>query len=960
MTNRITDFFKPYIVPRARIPNHVADEDEIIVRTPTKQSAPTKNAARRTVSLAKKSHAVRHSGSSPDSSSSRAPSSSLSTGPPRSPQRKSPQKRPAAIVSFDGANDEDDSVYHSSPPTSGQIEVVKVAIPSPKRGMSPPPPIRVERAAAPSRTAATSFSTLSSVAISSQSSSKRVIAKDGLHAVTNSDSASADDTDDDLADISTFIPRKKLRMSPAPELHAIKEEPQDTAKPVRQSKRLSGQSDHDRGRNALPHLPPSPPRTVYKHSLLSMVKASEKQKKQDDRIAAIQTEVAEADKRRQEQTALEAGTKLDAQTLAAELNDDSDDVERMQNAMERTEALQDEVTYHFFLQNPVQRGKKPFPLKALGDQLYARNMQDDAAREQACLTGFVAELAADRRCAPSVVAWFMGRLTCEPREELCEAYVEIIRQAASAREAIPKGYCPSLRSLYSTSADGAPKHASDAEQAFETAIEAVPAPSSLGEAEVRINCVCGSIEDDESLVCCEACDTWQHTTCYYPQHDGEALPAKLVHECTGCKPRKIDAEAAKKRLKRSLAELVPVDHDRRESEVVAPGLLYVVQAMRYHLAGTDVPTIGQAVVDLAFANVDDHVRKDLDVQLAIQDAIEGLLDDLEPARLDDVGDYARHRILPANHGSEITLCHLISALPAMSTASHYFRRRLASDRPLTDGHWFGVVAENLSTRPEWRIGSATDYARVYALTGVLDIAIDVGFSDFAFLDEAGTLSSEPAATGSGAPRIDSTAAPELAKAKSPEPMAPLFQIASSLRNRPSKDERVFNRYVDGLTYQVNKLAQRVILAGASHMSRMGAKALLEQLGARLECAVRTRPAGRRDVFGRGGAGGQMSLAGFAGRKTVAAAVVKGPLRSPDEATPMPSRDDVDTGQQVEGGAQAHVSEVLQIDDEGSDALSDISESMFAGRDTGGHASTLATENAPHSAWDTDLRSAVRL
>ncbi|KAK3066193.1 hypothetical protein LTR53_017558, partial [Teratosphaeriaceae sp. CCFEE 6253] len=403
MTNRITDFFKPYIVPRARIPNHVTDGDEIIVRSPTKQSGPTKNTARGTVSLAKKGHAARNSGPSPDSSSSSASSSSLTTGPPSSPRRKSPQKRPAAIASFDGANDEDDSVYHSSPPTSEQVEVVKVAIPSPKRGMSPPP-IKAERAAAPSRTAATSFSTLSSVAMSSQSSSKRVMAKDGLQAVTNSDSASADDTDDDLADISTFIPRKKLRMSPAPELHAIKEEPQDTAKPVRQSKRLSGQSDHDRGHNAALRLPPSPPRTVYKHSLLSMVKASEKQKKRDDRIAAIQTEVADADKRRQEQTALEAGTKLDAQTLAAELNDDSDDVERMQSAMERTEALQDEVTYHFFLQNLVQRGKKPFPLKVLGDQLYARNMQDDAAREQTCLTGFVAELAADRRCAPSVVA----------------------------------------------------------------------------------------------------------------------------------------------------------------------------------------------------------------------------------------------------------------------------------------------------------------------------------------------------------------------------------------------------------------------------------------------------------------------------------------------------------------------------------------------------------------------------
>ncbi|KAK1083201.1 hypothetical protein LTR48_006447 [Friedmanniomyces endolithicus] len=421
MVNRITNFFKPFILPKSRVPDNDEEEDEIVVgqgassiRVPAFPAMQLKST----------------NGAEPSRGSS------ASSTPPERTTRGTPQKR-SRPSSQEGTTDNDD-LYHSTPTPSKQRMMTAVSIPSPKRQMSPP--VKVERAAVPSPRGTTSFnstSTLSSVPMSSQSSSKRIV-RNGLQAVTNSDSASADDSDDDLADIETFIPRKKLKITPSPPEHHTRKVPlQDTVKSTRQSSRLSDHSS--RSRSHTPYLPPSPPRTEYKHSLLKMAKANQKQEKQKRRVAEIEAQVADAERSRKEREVLEEA-ELDPQAMAAEIAENSEDEERLGTAIERTEALQEEVTYNFFLEKPARATKQSFPVEGFGQEPFAAIMKDDQAREQACLTGFMADIAAEGLLPHAAIVWFVRQMVYEPREVLCEAYVEIVRLATTDQDALRDAY----------------------------------------------------------------------------------------------------------------------------------------------------------------------------------------------------------------------------------------------------------------------------------------------------------------------------------------------------------------------------------------------------------------------------------------------------------------------------------------------------------------------------------------
>jgi hypothetical protein len=56
-----------------------------------------------------------------------------------------------------------------------------------------------------------------------------------------------------------------------------------------------------------------------------------------------------------------------------------------------------------------------------------------------------------------------------------------------------------------------------------------------------IKCICAFTDVDGYTVLCEECDTWQHIACYYES----ASHVPDVHECADCRPRPVDAKAAK-------------------------------------------------------------------------------------------------------------------------------------------------------------------------------------------------------------------------------------------------------------------------------------------------------------------------------------------------------------------------------------------------------------------------------
>ncbi|KAK1820243.1 hypothetical protein LTR12_005395 [Friedmanniomyces endolithicus] len=801
MVNRITNFFKPFILPKSRVPDNDEEEDEIVVgqgassiRVPAFPAMQLKST----------------NGAEPSRGSS------ASSTPPERTTRGTPQKR-SRPSSQEGTTDNDD-LYHSTPTPSKQRVMTAVSIPSPKRQISPP--VKVERAAVPSPRGTTSFnstSTLSSVPMSSQSSSKRIV-RNGLQAVTNSDSASADDSDDDLADIETFIPRKKLKITPSPPEHHKRKVPlQDTVKSTRQSARLSDHSS--RSRSHTPYLPPSPPRTEYKHSLLKMVKANQKQEKQKRRVAEIESQVADAERSRKEREVLEEA-ELDPQAMAAEIAENSEDEERLGTAIERTEALQEEVTYNFFLEKPARATKQSFPVEGFGQEPFAAIMKDDQAREQACLTGFMADIAAEGLLPHAAIVWFVRQMVYEPREVLCEAYVEIVRLATTDHDALRDACHPSLRVLYTTVGQGVPDRSTNTQK--------LPR---LDEGTLLAS----------SLAATEGCLYTQHANCYYQQYDGQDLSKILSNESVGVNPRTLDGHAARKHSSPGLADQSPNKGAGTKLSTIAPGLQHVVRAMQYMIAGTSVQSIGQAVVDLAYANIDDYVRKNIDIQLTIQDSIEGLLEDLEPIKLDSIYDYVKNRLFPPSQRPNILLCRLVASLPASSINAHYLRRRLAlycatessSNTPFTSPTWFRTLTKRLRIAPEYTISNSTNYALLHALISVLDLALDAGFSDFCFI----TPTTTP-------PILPSVTEPH-------RPSHPLFAFhnTSAASTKLPEEERAFNSHVDALVAQLKFMASRVRNSGAAHMTRMEAKEALERVIVRAEWGVRTRGRGRREVFG---------------------------------------------------------------------------------------------------------------
>ncbi|KAK1825090.1 hypothetical protein LTR12_000378 [Friedmanniomyces endolithicus] len=826
MVNRITNFFKPFILPKSRVPDNDEEEDEIVVGQDAGTIREPALPAMRTKSME----------ATETSRGSRA-----SSTPPKRSTRGTPQKR-SHPSSLEGTTDNDD-LYHASPTPSKQRVMTAVSIPSPKRQMSPPP--NIGRSAVPSPRVTTSFnstSTLSSLPMSSQSSSKRIV-RDGLQAVTNSDSASADDSDDELADIETFIPRKKLKLTPPPPQHATRTVPlQGTVKSTRQSARLSDHSS--RSRSHTPYLPPSPPRTEYKHSLLKMVKANQKQEKQKRRVAEIEAQVADAEKLRKEREALEE-TEMDPQAMAAEIAENSEDEERLGTAIERTEALQEEVAYSFFLERPVRAAGQLFPVDAFGQETYAAIMKDDQSRKQACLTGFTADLAAEGLLPHAAICWFVQQMVHESREELCEAYVEIVRLAATDQAGLRDTCHPSLGVLYSTIGQGVPERSTNT-QKLPRLDEGTLLASSLQQPKDVFTCACNQGEDDGCTVACGSCKT-QHANCYYQQFNGRDLSNTLSNESVGVNACTLDGHAARKHSSPSLADQSPKKGAGTKLSTIAPGLQYVVRAMQYMIAGTSVHIIGQAVVDLAYANIDDHVRKDVDIQLTIQDSIEGLLEDLEPTELDSVCDYVKNRLFPPNQHPNILLCHLVASLPASSLNAHYLRRRLAlycatessSTTPLTSPTWFRTLTKRLRTAPEYTISNSTNYALLYALISVLDLALDAGFSDFCFPNPTTTP-----------PIVPSVTEPH----RTSHPLFAFYNTSAASSKIP-EEERAFNSHVDALVAQLKFMASRVRNSGAAHMTRMEAKEALERVIVRAEWGLRTRGKGRREVFGGGGGEG---------------------------------------------------------------------------------------------------------
>ena len=248
-----------------------------------------------------------------------------------------------------------------------------------------------------------------------------------------------------------------------------------------------------------------------------------------------------------------------------------------------------------------------------------------------------------------------------------------------------------------------------------------------------------------------------------------------------------------------------------------------------------------ALAELILLNNDENARSDIKLQTLIERTMRTILDSsTTEEEYQTVSRETTRQILHASSISRHLLCRAIATLPATSLRQHQIRRKLALhillDAPPDEeidptSPSTGVrLLLKIKKHPSFHISESTDYTTLHSLADLLDIAIDAGFSDFAFLSTAEEVSSKP----------------------QPHQTHTLFSHTTTAQ---SPAELSFNAQIDSLVAQLRLICSKIRDAGTSHLKRTEAKSALERLVVRLECAVRTKPKPRKGAFELGGGGG---------------------------------------------------------------------------------------------------------
>ena len=664
----IRDFFKPFTIPRNRIPVNDVVEEEIVVAV----SSPKRKSVERSTSPLSSSPAKSQS----SVGQGRAQHSSRTSTPTKG--RRSPVKS-TTVPQLDGAGDAQD-LLHESPPSSQQRVMTAVEIPTPTRMRSPappPPPAQAETNTSTSMNTANmsfnSMSSLTSVPLSSQASSSRRILKNGIPLVTNSDSGSAEDSEDELQDI--VIPRKKMRMTPPPgedETTTAIEAPSTIKPPPRTSGRLSaGKKSQGSIRSHTPRrrLSPEPPRAANMSSLLQLVREKEKREKAEAKIREAETAFETEQKVREEKLRKERDLGGGLKALVA---DDSDEGERMMLAVERTEAMGGEVEDFFYFQGikddvPVREPRADditafAPWEGAKFARLKGVVLDPQLREQAVLSGFLAEVAGKYGLPPELMDWMCARLVREEREEreeVREGYVGVFRrylEGAKDMEDVHRMPWVWFNRVYRTVDDVASGEESES-RGQKGATKTNAPPPGLRDVVRVVQYACSNATS------------------------GVANDSILDLALAG-----IDTHVSKDaELKSQLHESMAAIMDSMDLH----GIDITAHTVFTYASGLSLPLRCRLIASLPASTEKCHrLRRLLALHLIADKPVP------EPADDDDYYHYG-------------------TADPDLDPSSP---------------EWITVLLSRLRSAPEWHISESTDYTHLNALIPILDIALDAGFS----------------------------------------------------------------------------------------------------------------------------------------------------------------------------------------------------------------------------------------
>ena len=260
-------------------------------------------------------------------------------------------------------------------------------------------------------------------------SSQRVV-KNGETFIRNSDDES--DSDSSLADIDEILrPRKRIKSSsPLTELGSSEPEfptttPLPTKTPLRSSRRLRQNTRRDASEDK-----------KYKFSLDQLLERTERDSAEDEayrRALALANEVPVHQVHSDSNSGPGQPSKLlTAESLASKIKvEDPDDLDKLMQALKRTEALQLNSTWNFFGDpDPISELDIP-PFPRVANFPWSAWAQKPASQEIAFLSGTAADIAAAGNLPTEILVWILEYSYFEPREDLYFAYLLVAEKAGS-------------------------------------------------------------------------------------------------------------------------------------------------------------------------------------------------------------------------------------------------------------------------------------------------------------------------------------------------------------------------------------------------------------------------------------------------------------------------------------------------------------------------------------------------
>ena len=280
--------------------------------------------------------------------------------------------------------------------------------------------------------ASASFTSISS--LTPPLSSGRKVTKNGVIIVKDSDSEDGD-SDSSLEDIDEVMARQKAASALA-SFQEDRNKQISTKSVMTTSTRLQRATNKNDNARAWK----TQPQRSYKWDLKSLANQSNNDTATKERIEKVRNEMeAESGEgqREEENTKMvdlahgqDNGSINEAHLASfADGSDAEEDPQRVIAAIRRTEALQQDLTWYFFedkLSTPPKTDV--FPVQALPETGWMTTLKVGWERQQACLTGFVADMAQLQHLPSEIITWMLDETFFEPRDDLAYAYLGILEK----------------------------------------------------------------------------------------------------------------------------------------------------------------------------------------------------------------------------------------------------------------------------------------------------------------------------------------------------------------------------------------------------------------------------------------------------------------------------------------------------------------------------------------------------